>query len=94
MFGGIYHEESNDWSSEICSILKIDTDILPDLYDADQVVGTITGKASDETGLAEGTSVIAGTGDTFAAMLGCGAVMPGDISGHFRYKDIYRWESP
>ncbi len=79
VFGGIYDEESNDWSGDMCSNLGIDKTILPDLYNADSVVGSITPEVSEETGLAEGTQVIAGTGDTFSALVGCGAVMPGDM---------------
>jgi len=59
--------------------LNLEKNILPDLYDADSVVGTVNTKASIDTGLCEGTAVIAGTGDTFSALLGCGAVIPGDM---------------
>lgn len=79
VFGGIYEEESISWSDNLCSILDIERNILPDLYNADSVIGNITTEASDETGLSGGTPVIAGTGDTFSALLGCGAVMPGDM---------------
>ncbi|MCK5674160.1 MAG: hypothetical protein KAH95_12335 [Spirochaetales bacterium] len=79
IFGGIYQEESNTWSDSLCSILNIKKNILPDLYDADSVVGTINTKISIDTGLCAGTAVIAGTGDTFSALLGCGSVMPGDM---------------
>lgn len=79
IFGGIYDEKSNTWSERLCSLLNLEKNIFPDLYDADSVVGTITTKASADTGLCEGTSVITGTGDTFTALLGCGAVMPGDM---------------
>jgi xylulokinase len=79
IFGGIYEEKSNTWNEKLCSSLNIDKNILPDLYGADSVVGTINKKASVDTGLYEGTAVIAGTGDTFPALLGCGCVMPGDM---------------
>ena len=79
IFGGLYDEESNTWSEIVCSSFNIEKNILPDLYNADSVVGSINSKASMDTGLCAGTAVIAGTGDTFSALLGCGAVIPGDM---------------
>jgi len=79
IFGGLYDEKSNTWSDSLCSSLDLEKNIFPDLYDSDSVVGTITAEASADTGLCEGISVIAGTGDTFTALLGCGAVIPGDM---------------
>ena len=79
IFGGVYNETSGNWSEEICDSLGISRDILPELYNADSVVGSIEPRAAKLTGLVEGTPVIAGTGDTFAALLGCGAVLSGDM---------------
>ncbi len=79
VFGGIYDEKAGSWSGRLCSRLGIDLGILPDLYNSDSVVANITPEASRETGLAADTPVIAGTGDSFASILGCGAVLPGDM---------------
>ncbi|RKX70959.1 MAG: hypothetical protein DRP60_15285 [Spirochaetes bacterium] len=79
IFGGVYDEKSGNWSEEACNRLGIKIDILPELHYADSVVGNTGHEVADLTGLVEGTPVIAGTGDTFAALLGCGAVLPGDM---------------
>jgi len=79
IFGGVYDENLGTWSKGICNTLGVNSNILPKLYNADSVVGTIDFTSSQLTGLSEGTPVIAGTGDTFAALLGCGAVLPGDM---------------
>jgi xylulokinase len=76
---GLFDSDEKVWSEDLCNKLGIDTKILPDLYNADSIVGTVSTEASFLTGLAEGTPVIAGTGDTFAAILGCGAVSLGDM---------------
>ncbi len=79
IFGGVYDHKSRQWSNEICRKLDVPVSILPEIYDADSIAGKIEAEAAELTGLAEGTPVIAGTGDTFAAILGCGAVLPGDM---------------
>ncbi len=79
IFGGVYNGSGKEWSWQICTKLGIEKNILPDIYNADSIVGTISQNAAVLTGLAEGTPVIAGTGDTFAALLGCGAVLHGDM---------------
>jgi sugar (pentulose or hexulose) kinase len=42
------------------------------------MVGRITVQAAQQTGLQAGVPVIAGSGDTFPTMIGCGVVDPGD----------------
>jgi len=79
IFGGVYDEKSGTWSDDVCKHLGIDVNILPELHSADSVVGGVNSDAAKVTGLVEGTPVIAGTGDTFAALLGCGAVRSGDM---------------
>lgn len=79
IFGGIYDEISGEWSEKKCHTLGMNVEILPELYNADSVVGTLGSEVSQLTGLTEGTPVITGTGDTFAALIGCGAVLPGDM---------------
>jgi len=79
IFGGIYDEEANKWSDKLCSAFTIKKNILPNLFASNSVIGTVSSAASKDTGLLETTQVITGTGDTFSAMLGCGAVLPGDL---------------
>lgn len=63
-----------DWASEILGDLS-----LPRLAWSSDVVGTVTAKASAETGLPVGTPVSAGTVDAWAEAFSCGVRKPGDL---------------
>ena len=68
------------WSGEILEALEVDTGLFPDLADSPEVVGAITQEAAEQTGLAEGTPVVAGGGDMPCMILGAGVIEPGIIS--------------
>ncbi|RVC74755.1 carbohydrate kinase [Mesorhizobium sp. M4A.F.Ca.ET.022.05.2.1] len=53
---------------------------LPRLLDSADIAGAVTASAADETGLAEGTPVIAGYFDVVASAMGAGVVRPGEAS--------------
>lgn len=53
---------------------------LPRLLDSADIAGTVTASAAEETGLAEGTPVIAGYFDVVASAMGAGVVRPGEAS--------------
>jgi autoinducer-2 kinase len=61
------------WSEEIARICGIDPSILPAVRDPGTVIGTVTGRAAEETGLRAGTPVVAGGADTQLGLLGAGA---------------------
>ena len=69
---GFYQLEKDAWDTSLMEELGIDPDILPALCACTQVVGTVTGKAAEETGLAEGIPVIAGGLDAACGALGAG----------------------
>ena len=68
------------WSSEMLASLDLPQNVLPNLFECHQVVGTITAEAASLTGLRAGTPVVAGAGDQAAGALGMGIVRPGDVS--------------
>ncbi len=68
------------WSEEILNKLGLDRSMLARLYESPEVTGMITKKASEETGLKEGTSVVGGAGDQAAGAVGNGIVKKGLIS--------------
>lgn len=68
------------WSKELCSILEIDTDMLPRVVKPTDFVGKITKEASELCGLAEGTPVICGTTDTVMEVFASGAVTRGQMT--------------
>lgn len=60
------------WSSEICNIVGIDSDICPTVFESGEKIGAVTVSAAKRTGLKSGTAVIAGGGDTQLALIGLG----------------------
>lgn len=65
------------WSDEILRALNIPREILPDLLESCQTVGTVSAAAAKETGLCTNTAVAAGAGDQAAAGVGSGIVSQG-----------------
>ena len=76
--GGVFDARRKAWDVSACAALGLDVGLLPPLRAATGVVGGVTLAAAQATGLRPGTPVIAGTGDTFPTIVGCGAVTPGD----------------
>jgi autoinducer 2 (AI-2) kinase len=70
---GMFSLADRTWSQEIATICGIDPEILPPVTDPGTVIGTVTRGAAEETGLAEGTPVVAGGADTQLGLLGAGA---------------------
>lgn len=54
-------------------------DQLAEIRNATDIAGTVTARAATETGLAEGTKVLVGTGDSGAEAVSTGVFLPGDI---------------
>lgn len=78
IMGGIFEPHGKRWNARVCQQLGIPPEIWPPLYPATAVVGEVTAEAARQTGLPAGVPVIAGSGDTFPTIVGCGAVEPGD----------------
>lgn len=68
------------WDESLVERAEVPARLLPEIYQSTDVVGYVTKKAAEETGLAEGTPVTAGAVDTMAATLGAGAVNAGDLA--------------
>ena len=66
--------EKGDWSDKVCQELELPNEILSSLYHSGEKIGEVTSQASKETGLAEGTAVVTGGGDSMLGLLGTGAV--------------------
>ena len=74
----LYVVDKLDWSDELADDI-VDLDRLPDLAWSTDIVGAVTAKAAEETGLAAGTPVIAGTVDAAAEALSVGVLESGDM---------------
>ena len=64
--------QKGEWNPELAEKIGIPIEKYADIYDCDEVVGTVTEQAARETGLCPGTVVMAGGTDISSAALGCG----------------------
>jgi xylulokinase len=83
-FSGFSDAQNAAWSTELCEQFGLDMEKLPRIVDPTTVIGQVTEKAAREFGLAAGTLIAAGAGDTAANALGAGIVRAGmlfDVAG-------------
>jgi xylulokinase len=83
-FSGFSNAQITSWSNELCERFGLDIDKLPKIIDPCDVVGEVSESSAKEFGLAPGTLIAAGAGDTAANALGAGIVRPGmlfDVAG-------------
>ena len=66
------------WDEEMCELLGIPMEFLPEICDCDHVIGSVTAKAAAKCGLSEGTPVVAGGLDAACGTLGAGVIHPGE----------------
>ncbi len=71
---------ARDWSGEVLERLSIPAAWLPKAFEGPETTGHVTRAAAAETGLREGTPVVAGGGDQAAGAVGAGAVRPGVVA--------------
>ncbi|WP_418418091.1 xylulokinase [Blautia sp.] len=69
---------TGQWDEEMCKKMGIPRDFLPEIVPSDRIIGTVTKKAAEESGLAEGTPVAAGGLDAACGTLGAGVIHPGE----------------
>jgi xylulokinase len=83
-FSGFSDAKKGEWSHELCEQFGLDITKLPRIVEPCDVVGEVCEEAASEFGLAPGTLIAAGAGDTAANALGAGIVRPGmvfDVAG-------------
>ena len=79
-----YRVEKKEWSREQLAILGIDEKYLPRILKPWDIVGGVSPEMAEKSGLAAGTPVCAGAGDTMQSMLGSGVFTAGqgvDVAG-------------
>jgi len=67
------------WSEPLLSQLDLNADLLPPVFPAAAVIGSVTREAASQTGLRSGTPVVMGGGDGGCATVGAGSVRHGDV---------------
>ena len=78
-FSGLCDNRAGTWSAAICDTLGVPLDVLPEIVEPWRVIGQVTDAAARDFGLAPGTPIAAGCGDTAANALGAGIVRPGQL---------------
>jgi xylulokinase len=76
----LFDVQNRKWSDEMFSAFQMDRSLFPQVYESIEVTGKISKPAAEETGLKEGTLVIAGAGDNAAGAIGMGITQPGAVS--------------
>jgi len=69
----------HEWAEEFLKELDLDPDLLSPLHDSTEIVGEVTKKASEITGLAAGTKVVVGGSDQPIVGLAVGAIREGVV---------------
>lgn len=77
---GIFNLQSRNWSPDIANKCGLKSEIFPKVYECGSVVGNVSAAGSAQTGLAEGTPVVAGGGDAQLGSIGVGVVNPGQAA--------------
>lgn len=67
------------YSPRALSLFDIDPALLPPVVESAAITGRVTPWAAEQTGLAAGTPVVAGSGDNQAGAVGAGVVAPGMV---------------
>ena len=75
--------DRREWSQEILEQSGIRRDVLPELHESTDIVGTVTRAAAEATGLTEGMPVVCGGGDGPCSAVGAGCIHDGELFSSF-----------
>lgn len=76
---GLFDLQREQWDDQLLALSTIDSGWLGPVHWPAEVVGTVTRQAAQETGLAEGTPVVAGSADHVASAFSAGLKDQGDL---------------
>jgi xylulokinase len=76
-FSALSDAQAGQWSPELCARLGVDPTRLPRIVTPWEIIGEVQSEAARHFGLAPGTPIAAGAGDTAAGALGAGIVRAG-----------------
>ena len=80
---GLYDPRHGVWAENILAALQIEPSLLPEIRAPQDFLGTVTPRAAAETGLQEGTPVVAGCADHVASTFAAGVVHEGELNIKF-----------
>ena len=76
----LFDVKRRKWSNEMLDAFEINKNLLPKVYESIDVTGKISKSAAEETGLKEGTLLVAGAGDNASGAIGMGITEAGKTS--------------
>lgn len=68
------------WSGKLLEALELDANLLPEVFESEDVTGTLTAEAAEMLGLTTECKVVGGAGDCAAGAIGNGVVKSGVLS--------------
>lgn len=77
---GIFSLKNRDWVGEMAKRVGLKDDIFPKVLEVGTLVGSVTDKASKESGLSTETKVVMGGGDVQLGSAGLGVVEVGQVA--------------
>jgi xylulokinase len=75
----LYDVRNRRWSQEMLEAFGIERTFLPEVFESVELTGRVSKQGASETGLNEGTVVVAGAGDNAAGAVGMGVTKPGSV---------------
>ncbi len=76
---GLFDLRRREWSWPLIEALGLPREIFPEVRPSGERIGDLDARAARDLGLAPGTPVALGAGDTRCGLLGAGAVADGDV---------------
>lgn len=77
---GIFSLKNRDWASDMSRKVSLKDDIFPKVLEVGTLMGSVTEKASKESGLSQNTKVVMGGGDVQLGSAGLGVVEVGQVA--------------
>ncbi len=77
---GLSDTQRYTWSETLCDDLKINIHKLPRIVMPTDIVGHVCAQAAKESGLQQGTPIVAGSSDQIAGFTGAGITKPGRMA--------------
>lgn len=79
--GTLYFDTVNrKWSKEMLSLLHINEDMLPKVYESSEVIGALKESLAKKLGFNKDVKIVIGAGDNAASAIGTGTVCDGDCN--------------
>lgn len=76
---GLFDVRGRAWSFSLMEKLDMDASLFPHCHESPEITGRVSRAGADLFGLAEGTPVVGGGGDSVIQTIGSGVVAPGDV---------------